>query len=70
LDALLRSGLITSDTPTITNETSPHVAEALGLIHAQLAVANTLMEAIQRTVQRGLPAGGSQTGGGGTAHRP
>jgi hypothetical protein len=35
-----------------------------------LAVANTLVDAIQRTVRRGLPAGGSQTGGGATAHRP
>jgi hypothetical protein len=35
-----------------------------------LAIANTLMDAIQRTVRHGLPSGGSQTGGGGTAHRP
>ena len=35
-----------------------------------LDVANTLVDAIQRAVQRGLPAGGSQTGGGGTARRP
>jgi hypothetical protein len=33
-----------------------------------LSVANTLVDAIQRTVQSGLPAGGSQTGGGGTAY--
>jgi hypothetical protein len=35
-----------------------------------LGVANTLVDAIQRTVKPGLPVGGSQTGGGGTAHRP
>jgi hypothetical protein len=34
-----------------------------------LGVANTLVEAIQRSVQRRLPVGGSQTGGGGTARR-
>ena len=33
-----------------------------------LEVANTLVGAIQRTVKRRLPVGGSQTGGGGTAH--
>ena len=32
-----------------------------------LGVANTLVDAIQRTVKSGLPVGGSQTGGGGTA---
>jgi hypothetical protein len=32
-------------------------------------VADTLVEAIQRTVKPGRPVGGSQTGGGGTAHR-
>jgi hypothetical protein len=32
-----------------------------------LGVANTLVDAVQRTVQPGLPVGGSQTGGGGTA---
>jgi hypothetical protein len=35
-----------------------------------LGVANTLVDAIQRTVKPGLPVGGSQTGGGGTAQRP
>jgi hypothetical protein len=35
-----------------------------------LGVANTLVDAIQRTVKAGLPVGGSQTGGGGTAQRP
>jgi len=35
-----------------------------------LGVAHTLVDAIQRTVQPGLPAGGAQTGGGGTAHHP
>jgi hypothetical protein len=34
-----------------------------------LGVANTLLGAIQRTVKPQLPVGGSQTGGGGTAHR-
>jgi hypothetical protein len=34
-----------------------------------LSVANTLVDAIQRTVKPQLPAGGAQTGGGGT-HRP
>lgn len=34
-----------------------------------LGVANTLVDAIQRSVKPGLPVGGSQTGGGGTAHR-
>jgi hypothetical protein len=33
-----------------------------------LGVAGTLVGAIQRTVKPGLPVGGSQTGGGGTAH--
>jgi hypothetical protein len=33
-----------------------------------LNVANTLVAAIQRTVKPQLPVGGSQTGGGGTAH--
>jgi hypothetical protein len=33
-----------------------------------LSVADTLVGAVQRTVQSGLPAGGSQTGGGGTAY--
>jgi hypothetical protein len=33
-----------------------------------LSVANTLVAAIQKTVQPGLPKGGSQTGAGGTAH--
>jgi hypothetical protein len=33
-----------------------------------LGVADTLVGAIQRTVKPGLPVGGSQTGGGGTAH--
>jgi hypothetical protein len=32
-----------------------------------LGVANTLVDAIQRTVQPGLPRGGAGTGGGGTA---
>jgi hypothetical protein len=32
-----------------------------------LGVANTLVDAIQRTVKPGLPVGGPQTGGGGTA---
>jgi hypothetical protein len=32
-----------------------------------LGVANTLVDAIQRTVKPQLPVGGSQTGGGGTA---
>jgi hypothetical protein len=35
-----------------------------------LGVANTLVGAIQRTVKSGLPVGGSQTGGGGTAQPP
>jgi hypothetical protein len=35
-----------------------------------LGVADTLVDAIQRTVKPGLPVGGSQTGGGGTAQRP
>jgi len=35
-----------------------------------LGVADTLVGAIQRTVQPGLPVGGSQTGGGGTAPWP
>ena len=34
-----------------------------------LGVADTLVDAIQRSVRPGLPVGGSQTGGGGTAHR-
>jgi hypothetical protein len=34
-----------------------------------LGVANTILGAIQRTVKPQLPVGGSQTGGGGTAHR-
>jgi hypothetical protein len=34
-----------------------------------LGVANTLVGAIQKTVKPGLPVGGSQTGGGGTAQR-
>jgi hypothetical protein len=33
-----------------------------------LGVANTLVDAIQKTVQPRQPAGGSQTGGGGAAH--
>jgi hypothetical protein len=33
-----------------------------------LGVANTLVGAIQKTVKPQLPVGGSQTGGGGTAH--
>jgi hypothetical protein len=33
-----------------------------------LGVANTLVDAIQKTVQTKQPAGGSQTGGGGAAH--
>ena len=32
-----------------------------------LGVANTLVDAIQRTVRPGLPVGSAQTGGGGTA---
>lgn len=35
-----------------------------------LGVADTLVDAIQRTVKPGMPVGGSQTGGGGTARRP
>ncbi len=35
-----------------------------------LGVADTLVDAIGRTVKAGLPVGGSQTGGGGTAQRP
>jgi hypothetical protein len=31
-------------------------------------VANTLVGAIQKTVKPQLPVGGSQTGGGGSAH--
>ena len=34
-----------------------------------LGVANMLVDAIQRVVRTGLPKGGSQTGGGGTARR-
>jgi hypothetical protein len=34
-----------------------------------IGVANTLVDAIQRTVQPRLPVGGPQTGGGGTAQR-
>ncbi|HEU4396549.1 MAG TPA: hypothetical protein VFU54_01770, partial [Actinomycetota bacterium] len=34
-----------------------------------LGVAGTLVGAIQKTVKPQLPVGGSQTGGGGTAHR-
>jgi hypothetical protein len=34
-----------------------------------LGVANTLVDAIQRTVKRRLPVGGSKTGGGGLACR-
>jgi hypothetical protein len=34
-----------------------------------IGVANTLVDAIQQAVQRGLPVGGAQTGGGGTARR-
>jgi hypothetical protein len=34
-----------------------------------LGVANTLVGAIQRTVEAKMPVGGSQTGGGGTAHQ-
>jgi hypothetical protein len=34
-----------------------------------LGVADTLVGAIQRTVKSGLPVGGAQTGGGGTAQR-
>jgi hypothetical protein len=35
-----------------------------------LGVANTLVGAIQKTVQAQQPAGGSKTGGGGTAQPP
>jgi hypothetical protein len=35
-----------------------------------LGVADTLVDAIQRTVKPNMPVGGSQTGGGGTAQRP
>ena len=35
-----------------------------------LGVASTLVDGIQRTLRPGMPVGGSQTGGGGTAHRP
>jgi hypothetical protein len=35
-----------------------------------LGISNTLVNAIQRVVKPGLPVGGSQTGGGGTAPRP
>jgi hypothetical protein len=35
-----------------------------------LGVANTLVDAIQKTVKPQLPVGGSQTGGGGSAHHP
>jgi hypothetical protein len=35
-----------------------------------LGVANTLVSAIQRTINPQLPVGGSQTGGGGAAHSP
>jgi len=35
-----------------------------------LGVANMLVDSIQRVVASGLPKGGSQTGGGGTARRP
>ena len=34
-----------------------------------LGVAGTLVGAIQKTVKPQLPVGGSQTGGGGTAHQ-
>lgn len=34
-----------------------------------LGVANMLVDSIQRVVRTGLPKGGSQTGGGGTARR-
>jgi hypothetical protein len=33
-----------------------------------IGVSNTLVDAIQHSVKAGLPVGGSQTGGGGTAH--
>jgi hypothetical protein len=33
-----------------------------------IGVSNTLVDAIQKSVKAGLPVGGSQTGGGGTAH--
>jgi hypothetical protein len=47
-------------------------AETLQLAGYQqmLGVANTLVGAIQRTVKPGLPKGGAQTGGGGTAQPP
>jgi hypothetical protein len=35
-----------------------------------LGVADTILGALQKTVKPGLPVGGSQTGGGGTARRP
>jgi hypothetical protein len=35
-----------------------------------LGVSDTLVNAIQRSVKAGLPVGGSQTGGGGMAHKP
>ena len=47
--------------------------DALQMEHAgyqqMLGVAGTLVAAIQKTVKPQLPVGGSQTGGGGTAHR-
>jgi hypothetical protein len=33
-----------------------------------IGVSNTLVDAVQRSVKAGMPVGGSQTGGGGTAH--
>jgi len=51
------------------NYAKAHIVELEGY-QQMLGVANTLVDAIQRSVKPGLPVGGSQTGGGGTAQRP
>ena len=71
------TGAITMHDRHLTEQADAYAAKDYGRAHQlelegdqqMLGVANTLVDGIQRTVRPGLPVGGSQTGGGGTARR-
>jgi hypothetical protein len=71
------TGAITAHDHHLTDQVEAYAAKDYGRAQQMerdgyqqmLGVANTLVDAIQRTVRPGMPVGGPNTGGGGTARR-
>ncbi len=78
LDLVPLTGAITTHDRHLLDQVESYAAKDYGKAQQMeadgyqqmIGVANTLVDAIQRTVQPRMPVGGPQTGGGGTAQRP